>query len=263
MIWTSISDANNVTKYLNISSANIKNIHDDTGSWPKSGRLAVDGSKYEDLIAHEPSTKEHLKNKRLAPRRKLNSGERASWLNLQNDEDRLDPQAWMWLAKLFKEKDDIVGYRQIVCEYRCMKVRSSRNPITRSVGIPMAHLERNPWSILWLFLPLLIIGALVFWLGASARVMAPTNKDAYSAWATNERFPLAYPRFNPLVYTLENELPLVKFGMDDKWAPDPNLIVKGDTGTYWSLSIFRWFLILAGWVQGIMLTIGINRRFRD
>jgi hypothetical protein len=39
------------------------------------------------------------------------------------------------------------------------------------------------------------------------------------------------PRFNPLIYSLANDLPQVKFGLDDKWAPDqtykPDLFVFG------------------------------------
>ena len=62
--------------------------------------------------------------------------------------------------------------------------------------------------------------------------MPPTSEDVYSAWATGKPFPIAYPRFNPIVYTLESELPLVKFGTDEKWAPDPNLIAKGGAGTF-------------------------------
>lgn len=144
-----------------------------------------------------------------------------------------------------------------------MKARGSRNRIARLAGVGMAHLERSPWQILWFFAPLLLLGTLFFWWAAHAGDMPPTGAEAHPAWATGKPFPIAYPRFNPLVYTLENELPLVKFGMDDKWAPDPNLIARGESKTYWWLAGFRWFLILAGWVQGILLTFGITRRFRD
>jgi hypothetical protein len=53
--------------------------------------------------------------------------------------------------------------------------------------------------------------------------MAPTSKEAYVAWSTGSRMDAAYPRFNPFIYSLENDLPLVKFGLDDKWAPDQTL----------------------------------------
>ena len=93
--------------------------------------------------------------------------------------------------------------------------------------------------------------------------MPPTSTEAYNAWAAGTPLPIAYPRFNALIYTLENELPLVKFGMDDKWGPDPNLAVRRKFWAYRFLAGFRWFLILAGWVQGVLLTLGVTRRFRE
>ncbi len=261
LIWTAIRSPKN--SCLDLFGATVRMLSDDTASWPAPGDLAVNGLEYRDLTHHGPSTEDDLSKEQMAPQRKLDAGERVRWLNLQDKEDRLDPQPWMWLAKLFKEKDDIAGFRHIVCAYRCMKARTHRNRAARLFGVGMAHLERNPWRILWLFVPLLLLGALIFWLAANAGYMPPTSKDVYSAWATGKPFPIAYPQFNSIVYTLENELPVVKFGMDDKWAPNPNLIAQGKTATYWWLAGFRWFLILAGWVQGILLTFGITRRFRD
>jgi hypothetical protein len=52
--------------------------------------------------------------------------------------------------------------------------------------------------------------------------MAPTSREAYLAWKQNIAFDTAYPRFNPFIYSLENDLPLVKLAQDDKWAPDPS-----------------------------------------
>jgi hypothetical protein len=73
--------------------------------------------------------------------------------------------------------------------------------------------------------------------------------------ATILDLPAAYPRFNPVVYTLEKELPLVNFDLDDNWAPDPKLAAQGNWQAYWALAGFRWLLILVGWAQGIVLSI--------
>jgi len=259
LIWRALVEPDQ--SYLNLLGATIGTLEDDTASWPAPGQLVIKGCEYRNLTHHEPSTEEHLKTRRLATQRQLDVRERIQWLMLQRDENRRDPHAWMWLAKLFKEKDDIAGYRRIICEYRSLKARASKNPFRRKLGLLLAEIERNPWTIFIVFLPLLLLGTAIFW--SSAHHMPPTNSDASRAWASGTAYPAAYPRFNPLVYTLENELPLIKFGMDDKWAPDPNLSTQGRSGLYWFLVCFRWFLIAAGWVQGILLTVGINRRFRD
>jgi hypothetical protein len=87
-----------------------------------------------------------------------------------------------------------------------------------------------------------------------------------------------YPRFAPFVYTLENALPLVKLGMDDKWAPDP--FHGGDAwfpghgwswclqwlamfNSYWFLAGVRWFLILFGWFQAAVLGAALTSRFKS
>jgi hypothetical protein len=261
LFWNAIRNPQET--HLNLLRASIKTLLDDTASWPAQNNLVIKGLEYKELAQHDPSTEDHLKDNVAASSNKLDARERIRWLSLQDDVNRLDPQPWIWLAQLLKDKDDIVGSRRVVCEYRSMKARASGNRISQWIEIRLAHLERNPWGILRLFLPLLGIGSLVFWLAALQGKMPPTDKEARNAWVKGDPYPAAYPRFNPVIYTLENELPLVKFGLDDKWGPDPNLVKNGNPAAYWALAGFRWFLILAGWVQGIMLSVGINRRFQS
>jgi len=259
LTWTAVVDPKN--SYFNLLGASIGNLSDDTKSWPISKNFVIKGSEYKNLTHHRPSEKEHIDKRTQAPQRQLCAHERITWLSLQDDEDRPDPHAWMWLAKLLKEKDDIAGYRRIICEYRRLKARKHSNRFSRPFHLLLAEIERNPWSILLLFFSLLLAGTLIY--ANFAHNLPPTNADAARAWADGGVFPAAYPRFNPLIYTLENELPLVKFGIDDKWAPDPNLAAQGHAILYWFLAGFRWFLIAAGWLQGVLLTVGVNRRFRD
>ena len=261
LIWMEIQEPENTS--LDLLGASMKTLHDDEESWPAAGKLVVKGLEYKDLVHHEPSTEKHLRRKTSAAQRRLDAEERIGWLERQDARIQMDPQAWMWLAKVFKEKDDVAGHRRIVREYRCRKAREGKNPLTRRAGMALAHLEENPLRILWAFVLLLAAGTGIFWVAAAGGEMPPTGKDAYAAWASGRPFPIAYPRFNPLVYALENELPVVRFGMDDKWAPDPNLAAHGRFWTYWFLAGARWLLILAGWVQGIVLTIGVSRRFRE
>jgi hypothetical protein len=247
--------------YANLSGTSTNTLADDSQSWPPHGGLFLNRLEYKVLAHYETATAEELKNLSLPVRCQLNAAERILWLNLQNPNELLDPHAWMWLARFFKDEDDIAGYRKIICEYRCLKARSLKNPVLRWLNLQLAEIERNPWRMFWAFLPLLLLGTAIFW--SAAHHIPPTNSEASRSWASGAAYPAAYPRFNPLVYTLENELPLIKFGMDDKWAPDPNLATQHQSGLYWSLAGFRWFLIAAGWIQGILLTVGINRRFRD
>jgi hypothetical protein len=53
---------------------------------------------------------------------------------------------------------------------------------------------------------------------------------------------------------------VVKLGQDDSWGPDAD---HSSFTLYWSLMGMRWFLILAGYVQGGILAAAVSGRFRS
>jgi hypothetical protein len=266
LIWTGIRDPK--SSYLNLLGASVKMFRDDKLSWPDRGNLVVKGLEYEDLAHHEPSTEEHISNNQMAPQRLLDAGERIGWLCLQDEEDRPDPQAWMWLAKLFKEKGQDGDARRVLLNYRWRQAVAG-NWVRLPHRALLALLSWEPLLVLLPFALILLWGHQTYQKAWDKHQILPTASDTFTQKpvgapaAQAEVYAHAYPVFNPWIYTLDNELPLVKFGMDEKWAPDPNLAVKGKAATYWGLAGFRWFLIFAGWVQGILLTFGVTRRFRD
>lgn len=253
---------------LNLLGAHVKTVQDDTASWPAPGSLSLKGLEYADLVHYEPSTEEQLSGNCMAPQLPLDAGERIRWLSLQDDEDRLDPQAWMWLAKLFKEKGDDGSARWVLLNYR-LRLAVAGNWLKLPIRVLFALLSWEPLLILVFFALILFWGHQIYQRAWDQHQISPTVADAFTQRPTGSPparpspYAHAYPVFNPWIYTLENELPLVKFGMDDKWAPDPNLITQGNAKAYSSLTRFRLFLIFAGWIQGVLLTLGISRRFRD
>ena len=266
LFWTSMRGPE--SRSLDLLEASVKTLHDDSLSWPAPGNLAVKGLEYRDLAHHESPSGEFLSGGGMAPQRPLKAKERVRWLDLQDDEDRPDPQAWMWMAKLFKEKGQDGDARRVLLSYR----RRQADAGSRVFWLPRVALALLSWEPLLVLVPFLLIlcwGGTLYQRARDWQEIVPTASNVFIQGAAEaqpaemDQYTHAYPVFNPWIYTLENELPLVKFGMDDKWAPDPNLIAQGQPLVYWWLAGFRWFLIIAGWLQGIALTFGITRRFRD
>lgn len=265
LIWTAVQDAK--SSHLNLFGASVNRLSDDAASWPAPGNLVLKGLEYNDLTHHEPSTEARLSGNQMAPQRALDAGERARWLSLQNEGIRLDPQAWMWLAKLFKEKGQDGDARWVLLNFRVRQAIAG-NWLKLPHRVLLALLSWEPLLVLLPFSLILLWGHQTYQKAWDQHQIRPTASNVFiqepagTPTTQADQYAHAYPVFNPWIYTLENELPLVRFGMDEKWAPDPNL-AQGNAKTYWWLAGFRWFLILAGWVQGILLTFGITRRFRD
>jgi hypothetical protein len=74
--------------------------------------------------------------------------------------------------------------------------------------------------------------------------------------------PAVYPTLNPFIYTLENAVPLVKLGQDEKWAPDRRYPGTNWFTNYWFLVWSRWLLILSGWIQATILAAALADRFK-
>jgi hypothetical protein len=85
--------------------------------------------------------------------------------------------------------------------------------------------------------------------------------------SSHGREPRSYMPFSPVVYILENVLPVVHFGQDAGWAPNPRVQSQPQSDwrrfcpqlSYKWLSSLRWFLIVLGWVlAGILAGVVAN-----
>ncbi len=258
--WTGIQDSKSTSLWLN--GATIKSLRDERESWPSPGGLHLDGLQYEELTLHSARTEINRQKNELGPEHPLKVKDRVEWLQLQPPSDQAEPQPWMQLAALLKTKGDDDGAKQIIFELRRAQVKAT-NKAMRVWNIWFARLQQQP---LWVLIPIVLTTSLatcLFWVASVRGAMAPTSKEAYVGWSTGSRIDAAYPQFNPFIYSLENDLPLVKFGLDDKWAPDPTYTPKDSIVSYGTLRWARVLLILCGWLQATVLAAAVGSRFKN
>jgi sRNA-binding regulator protein Hfq len=258
--WTGIRDPKSTSLCLN--GATIKNLRDERESWPIPGGLHLDGLTYEELTLHSARTEINRQKNELGPEHPLKVRDRVEWLLLQPPSDRAEPQPWMQLAALLRAKGNEDGAKRTIFELRRAQARTS-NKLLQVWKIGFARLQQQ---LLWVLAPIVLIttaATCLFWLAGVRGAMAPTSKEAYLAWSTGSGMDAAYPRFNPFIYSLENDLPLVKFGLDDKWAPDQTYKPKDAIVSYDTLQWARVILILLGWLQATVLAAAIGSRFKS
>lgn len=259
LTWTGIRNAPQAT--LNLTAASLRNLQEDKASWPKAGNLVLDRLVYEELSLYPCASPDQLAINNLSWNIPMNVEDRVSWLNRQPASQRSEPQPWLQLSRLLETKGDKRSAKRVIYLLRRQQA-IERGSARAAVSIPFAWLEENPFRILYSLALILFFGTILFSFASLHGLIAPTDKDAYTAWAGGQPYLAAYPRFQPFVYTLENALPLVKLGQDDKWAPNPNGPSHCNFLEYRVLVIFRWLLILLGWFQATLLAAAVGSRFK-
>ncbi len=157
-----------------------------------------------------------------------------------------------------------------------------RHP-NRSWSIAFAWLEEAPLRILYTITISVLLGTHIFagaeYQGAmiQSTQIQPNAIDKFDEKSKEEKFKpvsIYYPKFQPFIYALENAIPLVKLGMDDKWTPNPIHTPKllypnirwlnwlSFPNSYWFLMGTRWVLILTGWVQATIFVAAVADRFK-
>ena len=125
---------------------------------------------------------------------------------------------------VLREAGDDRGWRRVCAEME-RKTWEGRSWIVRRLSRLLG------WTIgygyfsmraLWWLSALVILGSLVYQRGYEAGSIVPTSKDAYDSFAAHKPLPGYYEAFYAFPYSLENSFPLVKFGVQDKWAPRPD-----------------------------------------
>jgi hypothetical protein len=190
-----LSDA---TLYLKGASA--YGILDDSQYWPKKSKLFLDGFKYEQIVD--------------GPK---NAATRLDWLARQPDEP-FATQPYLQLAKVLRAAGDDPGAERVLMNMEDRRRAGNwlRLPLKWTVGYGY-----RPRLAVWEILGLSGLGWILYRRAYLAGRIVPTEKEASEKFKHNGQIPSHYQAFSPLVYSLENSLPVVKLGQGDKWQPDP------------------------------------------
>jgi len=260
---------------LNLIDSSAGSIVDDQAGWPKEGNLALDGFIY-DRISGGPTQ----------------AISRLEWLGRQGDFTR---QPYRQLAKVLKEAGDDVGWREVCIEMerRSWKFRRAGLTGQSTVGSCMRLTRNLAAAIAGFFLDVTIgygyksmraiyglvlismIGTCFYFLGFQIGSVLPTDRDNYSTFTKNRNISAGYERFHVFAYSVENAFPLVKFGIQDKWGPSPDIQAPPDKPVGWEakylrsvisptfLRWFRWGQIAAGWFLTTFFVIGVTGLIRE
>ena len=289
-VWSEVQNPNSAQ--LDLRGATAGSVADDEKSWPARGNLHLDGFEYGRIsgspsddafgeVAEEESSEIQKRlGGRLVEDSPTDARSRLKWL----DRDAVfKPQPYRQLAKVLQQTGDEEGAKQVLFEME-NRVRAQAR---RSLILPNRLLQwvfdngykgtvgygLYPLRAVW---ELGMLWGLGFVLFRRARVMAPTDKEAYSSFRESGELPKHYPRFSAPIYSLENCVPLVKFGQDDHWQPDPNpqsfvsaavpttdlwmrlrtRYLRLRTSPRWLCSA-RWFMIALGWVLATFFVAGL------
>ena len=244
--WSSVRSLEKVSLDLRLSK--FGRLLNSQNSWPKQGHLRLDGFVYDQISDLAPPTAEA----------------QLGWLQRQ-PQDRFVSQPFEQLATVLRN----MGLEEDA--RRVMIAKNEEN--ARYVGWPewlwyglFGHLigyGYSPWRAFFISLAMIGIGWLLFWLGYRRGLITPTSESAYSTIPISTRQLLeSYPKFNAFIYSLETFVPLVKLGMDDRWAPNAN---RGDLLPIMSfarsgalLRGYLWFHIIAGWVLTTLWVGGLT-----
>ncbi len=251
---------------LSLQGTSVGLLSDDLSSWPSGADLVLDGLVYGGIYG-DPSMREPVK--------------RLGWLALQ-PEKPFCPQPYIQLAKTLRDAGDDDGERVVLreMERRRRKQRDSGvfdQTISRVYDSSVGFGYYPEWAI-WEILGLTALGWLFYRRGAVAKSLVPTDLEAYKSFKSTGESPDGYPKFSPLIYSLENSLPLVKLGQGDKWQPDSSSTgaPRNDGFSWWEwlkhsstgprrfalspsfLRRFLWIQILIGWLLATLFLAGVT-----
>jgi hypothetical protein len=165
LAWVAIKVTDKTS--LDLADARIKNLRDDRESWPKAGKLDLDGMVYEEVTLNDRPSPEQIKERNWAKELPLVAKERIEWIMLQKRERRSEPQPWMQLRELLERKGDRKGAKYVLFRFHCLK--AEKNWILRRWLMKyFAWLQESPLRVLLPITLVAVLGTIVFWMADSS-----------------------------------------------------------------------------------------------
>lgn len=246
LIWRNVLLENDAV--LDLSGAQIAFLIDEQKSWPKPGKLFIDGFRYEGISVDSPS----------------DVASRLRWIGLNANPD--DPQPYDQLAKVYRAKGAMSTAAQVLIA-RDDVIFNGRGPVYRIWGtflkttIGYGH---SPLLTVFWMLGVVIAGWALVAIGKRAGVMRLTWSETPPPPAGDLTAGLS-----PLLYSLDVFLPFVNLHQEHYWWPDERAVgncriaglempVRGST-----LRIYLWLQIIAGWLLSAVFVAGLTGLLRS
>ncbi|MDO9633336.1 MAG: hypothetical protein Q7I92_15680, partial [Humidesulfovibrio sp.] len=230
---------------IDLSGAKVGLLYDAPGSWPKEGKLRLDGFHYESIHHRSP----------------LTAKERLIWLNRQHRKQFM-PQPYEQLADVFQRAGHDSEAKDVRIAKENARQRYFKNPIKSTwwfLKWATIGYGYRPQRALYLLLILIALGSTVYWQNMES--MTPSVSYHYNATDSSDvkgNFIASnYPDLNTLFYSIDVALPIVDLQQERYWMP--NTDTKNGRYLWW----FNWFEVLAGWFlasMGIAGATGIIRK---
>ncbi len=191
---------------VDLSNASVGTLDDELQSWPPMGKLELDGFTYARISSPNKDVKARL-----------------AWIARQQP---FTPQPYRQFAKILRDEGDEDSARKVLFETERLRSKEwDKTWLARlwsgAKRLTIGFGYRPEWAAYWL-LGFIILGMILFNGGFSAGGIVPVDKDAYGTFKQFSQLPPHYARFNALVYSLENSVPLFRLGQADSWQADPD-----------------------------------------
>jgi hypothetical protein len=263
---------------LDLTNASTAFLDDDESSWPSGkGSMVLEGFDYGRISGPNRSAESRLKWLAV-PSLPLQDGQEKG-----RREQGLLAESYRQLAKVLSEAADDDGARKVLYELEVRRRRQSESKwwqrgwdgiLRTTIGYGVYPVRAIRWLI-----ALTMLGTVVYGVGYLSGSIVPGDEKAYSYFEQRGAPPNYYPRFNAFIFSMENTIPLLKFGQDSAWIPNPTketarkpntgagIIARSATqlASYsgWIapagfLRWFRWFLITVGWILGTLFLAGVT-----
>jgi hypothetical protein len=184
---------------LNLHETVVGTLKDDKSSWPDQEYLILDGLVYRSIVPSEVCL-------------------RLNWLNLQ-PKNSFVPQPYLQLAKVLGDEGDEDGRIKVLMAMNDREWSGLSFKWLLKVTIGYGY---HPGWAFWEIVGLTGLGWILYRRSYLAGKIVPMDKGAYGEFKPSGLPPSHQTKFSPLIYSLENSLPLVKLGQVDKWQPDPS-----------------------------------------
>jgi hypothetical protein len=194
---------------LSLEDATTRFFGDFESRWPGQDMLHVNGFQYQVLYP-------------------LDAEKRLQWLNLQPDTltEPFHTQPFLQLAKVLGNAGHEDGKTRVLIAMKDKEWAIARRgmfaQLWRWPFKVAAGYGYDPLKALWEILALSALGWVVYRRSYLAGTVVPEEQEAYEDFKKWGQPPDHHTKFAPLIYSLENSLPLVKLGQAEKWGPDPS-----------------------------------------